>query len=48
MRIAGYGVRDLKRFGYNENHIIAAGYSINELAREGITKLTKDRRGMHS
>lgn len=47
MRNAGFGIRELLGFGYNENQVKTAGFSINELAREGLTRQTVDKRGLH-
>ncbi len=44
MRTAGHGIKDLQRFGYTDNHIIGAGFSTNELQREGLSRRAVDAR----
>lgn len=43
MRSAGFGIRELLKFGYNENHVRVAGYSLQDLIREGISRQTVDK-----
>jgi len=42
MRCAGFSVRDLLNFGYNENQVIGAGYSIRDLLNEGLSPHTHE------
>ena len=44
MRVANYSPRDLLNFGYNENRVIAAGYSISDLTRAGLAIRTSDKK----
>ena len=44
MKSAGFTIRDLQGFGYNDNMIITAGFTIVELAKAGLSRLTSTRR----